>query len=207
MLREIWVLYLITGFTEKIFRRCMHATSWNFFIYRGAKFHEGNHIEDLRFISETPYFLKLLEIILKKRIETDIAEASPKKYTLQNISLKNTFRTEPEILRPALEQAYLRIQVKKEKSSSKNFVLFIDLKSAFDNVNWTKLFNKMSKLNYSITIVNKIKQLDLSACTFPSMLNRSIKIKKRTSPGRNTFAVPLQYLYRWLSITTQLSSP
>ena len=59
----------------------------------------------------------------------------------------------------------------------------MDLKSAFDNVNWTKLFNKMNKLHYSNTIVNTIKQLYLSAWTTPSTLDKSIKIEKGVLQG------------------------
>ena len=59
----------------------------------------------------------------------------------------------------------------------------MDLKSAFDNVNWTKLFNKMNKLHYSNIIVNTIKQLYLSAWTTPSTLDKSIKIEKGVLQG------------------------
>ena len=59
----------------------------------------------------------------------------------------------------------------------------MDLKSAFDNVNWTKLFNKMNILHYSNIIVNTIKQLYLSAWTTPSTLDKSIKIEKGVLQG------------------------
>ena len=59
----------------------------------------------------------------------------------------------------------------------------MDLKSAFDNVNWTKLFNKMNKLHYSNIIVNTIKQLYLSAWTTPSTLDKSIKIENGVLQG------------------------
>jgi hypothetical protein len=47
----------------------VHATAKNFFIYKDTPKPEGNTIDELRPISATSYFFKLLEIILKDRIE------------------------------------------------------------------------------------------------------------------------------------------
>ena len=47
----------------------VHATSRNFFIYKGAPSESGNTIDELRPISATSFLFKLLEIIIKGRID------------------------------------------------------------------------------------------------------------------------------------------
>jgi hypothetical protein len=47
----------------------IHATAKNFFIYKDMPNPTGNTIDELRPISATSYFFKLLEIILKDRVE------------------------------------------------------------------------------------------------------------------------------------------
>ena len=47
----------------------IHTTAKNFFIYKGNPKPEGNTIDELRPISATSYLFKLLEIIIKNRIE------------------------------------------------------------------------------------------------------------------------------------------
>jgi hypothetical protein len=46
-----------------------HATAKNFFIYKTKAKPEGNTIDEFRPISATSFMFKLLEIIIKKRIE------------------------------------------------------------------------------------------------------------------------------------------
>ena len=46
-----------------------HATAKNFFIYKGTPNPDGNTIDELRPISATSYLFKLLEIIIKNRID------------------------------------------------------------------------------------------------------------------------------------------
>ena len=47
----------------------VHATARNFFIYKGAPSESGNTIDELRPISATSFLFKLLEIIIKGRID------------------------------------------------------------------------------------------------------------------------------------------
>ena len=47
----------------------IHTTAKNFFIFKGNPKPEGNTIDELRPISATSYMFKLLEIIIKNRIE------------------------------------------------------------------------------------------------------------------------------------------
>jgi hypothetical protein len=46
-----------------------HATAKKFFIYKGTPNPNGNTIDELRPISATSYLFKLLEIIIKNRID------------------------------------------------------------------------------------------------------------------------------------------
>jgi hypothetical protein len=46
-----------------------HATAKNIFIYKGTPNPNGNTIDELRPISATSYLFKLLEIIIKNRID------------------------------------------------------------------------------------------------------------------------------------------
>lgn len=47
----------------------IHATAKNFFIFKGKCKEEGNTIDELRPISATSYLFKVLEVIIKNRIE------------------------------------------------------------------------------------------------------------------------------------------
>ena len=81
----------------------MHATLRNFFIYKELKSPLGNYIEDFRPISATPYFFKLLEMILKSRIEQDIEEGYTKRINLEQYGFEKHLETEPQVLRLALD--------------------------------------------------------------------------------------------------------
>lgn len=51
----------------------VHATARNFFIFKGPPKDTGNTIDELRPISATSYLFKLLEIVIKNRIEKGLS--------------------------------------------------------------------------------------------------------------------------------------
>ena len=79
----------------------IHATARNFFIYKGPPKDSGNTIDELRPISATSYLFKLLEIVIKNRIEkglsTDLNQAQH--------GFRPGLGTEPQILKLVLETA------------------------------------------------------------------------------------------------------
>ena len=65
-------------------------------------------------------------------------------------------------------------QISKGKSS----LVFIDAKSAFDNVNWKKLRSRMIEAHYPISIINTIEQLYSKAHTSPGLFEDRVKIQR-----------------------------
>ena len=81
----------------------INATAKNFFIFKGDKKEEGNQIDELRPISATTYFFKLMETILKRRIEKDIKNGYTEKIANSQYGFKKHLGTEPQILRMFLD--------------------------------------------------------------------------------------------------------
>ena len=77
----------------------MHATAKNFFIFKGATKESGNTIDELRPISATSFLFKLLEIVLKGRIDRGMESGVIKQLNQAQHGFRPGLGTEPQMLK------------------------------------------------------------------------------------------------------------
>jgi hypothetical protein len=157
----------------------VHATAKNFFIYKDTPKPEGNTIDELRPISATSYFFKLLEIILKDRIERGFRTGMIKPLNQAQHGFRPGLGTEPQILKLILEAQQL-MENRKTRRNKVNVphLILVDLKSAFDSINWKIIGKRLKKFRVPTSIINTIEQLYSKTCTSPSDLRSAVKIRK-----------------------------
>lgn len=80
-----------------------HSTAKNFFIYKTAVKKEGNTIDEFRPISATSFLFKLMEIIIKNRIEKLTELGQIKKLSDTQFGFRPKLGTEPQILKLFVE--------------------------------------------------------------------------------------------------------
>ena len=125
------------------------------FIYKKDPNPEGYFIDQLRPISITSPFFKLLEKILKNRMETLTNDQTIKEINKSQHGFRKNLCTETNLLRLLLDTKNL-----KESSNTKNkYILSIDIKQASDRVPWNPLFEKMKNHNYPETFIKTVQIL------------------------------------------------
>jgi len=77
----------------------VHATAKNFFIFKTDAKKEGNTIDELRPISATSFLFKLLEIVIKNRIDHYMDIGVIKKLKDTQHGFRPKLGTEPQILK------------------------------------------------------------------------------------------------------------
>ena len=77
----------------------MHATAKNFFIFKGAPKESGNTIDELRPISATSFLFKLLEIVLKGRIDRGMESGVIKQLNQAQHGFRPGLGPEPQMLK------------------------------------------------------------------------------------------------------------
>ena len=112
---------------------------------------EIGNVDNLRPIAKSSTFMKILESAIFTRL---LDEINNKKILCnKQIGFIKGCGTELNLLR--LKQ---RINdVKKERNKFNKYLVFIDLKNAYDKVIHTKLFEKLKKYGIDNTLINTIK--------------------------------------------------
>ena len=116
---------------------------------------EVGHVDNLRPIAISHTFIKMIELVIYTRLLNEINEKKLKLISNKQIGFIKGCDTELYLLR--LKQ---RIHdVKKEKYMFNKYLVFIDLKNAYDKVIHNKLFEKLNKYGINSKIIVAIKLL------------------------------------------------
>ena len=105
-------------------------------------------------ITKTAPVYKILDTILNERLKKDLNPGGKFRLSQDQIGFREGMGCELNILRLA-ETLKWRIK----SGMKENWVLFIDLKSAFDKVNHDYLFEKLEELEVNGQLINTIKWL------------------------------------------------
>lgn len=124
-------------------------------LYKTEKNDDGNSLSDFRPISVTSYIFKLIEKMLKNRIDTGIKNNLIKELSKDQFGFRNQLGTEQQLLRILITVN----ELKKQHLKDQIYVVFFDFKQAFDMVNWNNLFSRLAEYNFGVDIIKALKIL------------------------------------------------
>lgn len=139
---------------------------------------QNGNLDNIRPISITGMFVKIIERVLLTRIEV-ISITDDISINKSQVGFVKGLGCDVNIMR--LRQRandVLRLNTKDEK-----YIFFIDLKAAYDSVNHKKLFCKLMNKRYPVSLIDNIKKIYSSARMRLNLLQSPLNINKGVMQG------------------------
>lgn len=139
---------------------------------------ENGKLDNIRPISITGMFVKLMEKVIQTRAEV-ISLVDGINISKSQVGFVKGLGCDVNIMRLRQRTA----DVIKLKTKDEKYIFFIDLKAAYDSVNHRKLFDKLLKKGYPPTLISHIKKIYSSAKMRINLLQTPLNINKGVMQG------------------------